>query len=134
MHCMRFLDLPKQVKQKDMKLMSTFSCDCTTFCSYLPDRESFIKTFFSVVVSTLDWLVLLEKDHYCHIISCFPVRCIEMFIFCSACRCTLKFKRVIMSFDTCRRTNKYMFLFFLSFHLSTSDKIYQKCFFFLFTL
>lgn len=100
-----------------------------------PGQGVIYQDIFSVGVSTLDWLVLLEKDHYCHIISCFPVRCIEMFIFCSACRCTLKFKRVIMSFDTCRRTNKYMFLFFLSFHLSTSDKIYQKCFvFFIYSL
>lgn len=98
-----------------------------------PGQEVIHQDTFSVVLSTLDWLLLLEKDHYCHIISCFPVRCIEMLIFCSDCRCILQFKRVIMSFDTCRRTNKYMFLFFLSFHLSTSDNIYQDVFI-LFTL
>lgn len=102
---------------------------------FLPPGQGVIyQGIFSVVVSTLDWLVLLEKDHYCHIISCFPVRCIEMFIFCSACRCTLKFKRVIMSFNRCRRTNKYMFLFFCPFICQRAIKFPKMCFFLIYSL
>lgn len=111
--------------------MSTFSYNCTAFCSYPLDRESFIKTFFYVAVSTLVWLVLLEKGHYCHIMSCFPVRYIEMFIFCAACRCTPKFKRVIMFVNTCGRTNKYivvtLFLFFCPFICQQSIKYIEMC-------
>lgn len=47
--CVRFLDLPKQVKQKDVKLMLTFSRDSTAFCFYLLDRESFVRTFFMLL-------------------------------------------------------------------------------------
>lgn len=128
--CVRFLDLPKQVKQKDVKLMSTFSYDCTAFCSYLLDRESFIKTFFFVAVFTLVRLVWLEKGHYCYIMSHFPVIYIEMFIFCSACRCTFIFKRLIMSFNSCGRTNKYtvvtLFLFLSPFICRPAKKMYGK--------
>lgn len=99
---------------------------------FLPPGQGVIyQDIFSVVVSTLDWLVLLEKDHYCHIISCFPVRCLSFALPVDA---HLNSNGSLCLLTHAGAPTNICFFFFCPFICQPAIKFTKSVFVFLFTL
>lgn len=109
---------------------------------FFPSRQRVIYQeifFFYVAVSTLVWLILLEKGHYCHIMSCFPVpvpvlRClcfarpIGAHIYSNGSLCLLT------CVDTSTNISMWPYFFFYVLSFVDNQKnisIYAKAFFFI---
>lgn len=109
--------------------MLTFSYDCTTFCSYLLGRDSFIKTFFLLLFPLWSgwfcWKRTITAVSCC-VFQSDVLRCLSFALPVGAhlnsngSLCLLTWAGV--------PTNIWLWpsFFFLSFHLSTSDKIPQN--------